>query len=106
MIDDIDVDDLAAMMVPMETPGHQLVNLPGKHKLDKRGNSDTEEEDARTEPASEGEAMETDIHPRPQANLKEWRLTRQVSSKLTPSYICETALTYVPQNAIAVIKVN
>jgi hypothetical protein len=45
MIDDIDVDDLTAMMV--------------------RGNSDTEEEDARTEPASEGEAMETDVHPRP-----------------------------------------
>ena len=45
MIDNINVDDLTAMMVPMEMPGHQLVNLPGKRKLDERGNSDMEEED-------------------------------------------------------------
>ena len=38
--------------------------------------------------------------------MKGWRLTRQVSSKLTPSYKCETALTYVPQNVIAVIEAH
>lgn len=87
----VDVDELANLMGPNQTPQLEQVNL--KRKLDLQ--SDSEEDEVPIEPATEWEAMDTNLHPRPEASGGQGRFTRE-----------ECAPTYIgPQNAISVIEV-
>lgn len=74
MVDHVDINNLADVMDPNQTPRQKLAELKRK-RVDSLC-SDSEEDGALTDPASEGEGMDIDLlEPQPQVGGQ--RLTRQ-----------------------------